>query len=57
MTEKKMLLLKMCQGGESDSRPRDYDALALPLSYPGNGRIILEGISILQVWGEGCYRF
>jgi hypothetical protein len=27
--------LKMCQGGELNSRPRAYESPALPLSYPG----------------------
>ena len=25
----------MCQGGDSNSRPRAYESPALPLSYPG----------------------
>ena len=28
-------LLRWCQGGESNSRPRAYESPALPLSYPG----------------------
>jgi hypothetical protein len=45
---RKMRVRRWCRRGESNPRPRDYETLALPLSYAGR-KIILDATKYVQV--------
>jgi hypothetical protein len=45
---------KWCRRGESNPRPRDYETLALPLSYAGTGITSMLKVGSAQCQGVGA---
>ena len=48
------VLGEWCPGAESNHRHEDFQSTALPLSYPGTGKVLTFGFGRSRACGRGC---